>query len=247
MKFAVRIFLKLVPVAFLAALIYLAIAIGPSLIHLWDIWELKNQNPDGTALIRQRSKEYTAKKQKIKTRWKFVPYEEIPQNLKDAVRLAEDGAFFSHSGVDLHEFKEAVKQNLKAGRYKRGASTISQQLVKNLYLSTKKNLSRKAAELILTVALEHRLSKARIFELYLNYIEWGQGVYGCEAASLAYFEKSCRDLSLEEIIRLTSITVNPRRYGPYTKSEFIKKRRERIAQRLLHAKKISPAEYKKLL
>jgi len=216
-------------------MLYLLVSIGPGLMHVVDVWKLKHANPEASALMVARENEYRERKVKLKKRQKIVPYRAISPYLREAVRIGEDGTFFEHSGVDFYELGEAVKANLKAGRFKRGASTITQQLVKNLYLNTSRTISRKLVELLLTLLIEWRLDKTRIFELYLNYIEWGSHVYGCESASWTYFNKSCSKLSLEEAIRLASITVNPRRYGPNTNSAFIKKRQTHIADAMLSA------------
>jgi len=242
MRFIFRWLRRFVISGLLLIMLYLLVSAGPGLMHVVDVWKLKHANPEASALMIARENEYRERKVKLKKRQKVVPYRNISPYLREAVRIGEDGTFFEHSGVDFYEMGEAFKANMKAGRFKRGASTITQQLVKNLYLNTSRTISRKVVELILTLLLEWRLDKARIFELYLNYIEWGSHVYGCESASWGYFNKSCSRLSVEEAIRLASITVNPRRYGPYTNSGFIKKRQTHIANAMLSAGAINKAQ-----
>ena len=118
---------------------------------------------------------------------RWVPYSRISQNLKRAVLVAEDAAFWDHEGVDLEELRKSIEINWEQGRAVRGASTITQQLAKNLYLSPSRNPLRKLRELIIARRLEAALPKARIFEIYLNVIEWGDGIWGAEAAARTYF------------------------------------------------------------
>ncbi len=144
----------------------------------------------------------------------FVPLEAIPDVLKHAVMISEDGAFFSHSGFLLEPFKNSIVANLKAGRFVRGASTISMQLVKNLYLRRHKTIARKLEELLLTWLIEaNRLvSKERMLEIYLNIIEWGPGVYGAREAARFYFAKEVGELTLAEAIFLAAIVPRPKRF-----------------------------------
>ena len=122
-----------------------------------------------------------------------MPYAQISPNLKRAVIVTEDAAFFDHDGIDLDEIKASLEKNWEEGQFLRGASTITQQLAKNLYLSPSRNPMRKVTELLITRRLEAALTKRRIFEIYLNMIEWGDGIFGCEAAARAYFGKTVRE------------------------------------------------------
>ena len=146
--------------------------------------------------------------------------------------IAEDAAFFQHEGLDYDEIREAIKINTEKMEFARGASTITQQLAKNLYLSPSRNPVRKLKELLLTVALERHLSKRRIFEIYLNVIEWGDGVYGAEAAARTYYGKSCSDLSDEEAAALAAVIINPRRYSPVQPNRRMRNRIAMIQARM---------------
>ncbi len=141
---------------------------------------------------------------------------------------AEDASFFTHEGFDWEGIKDAAMYNLEAGELKRGGSTITQQLAKNLYLSSERSLLRKAREALITRSLEQHLTKERILELYLNVAEWGQGVYGAEAAARHHFKKSARDLTADEAAWLAAILPSPRRYDPLRKTTFLTRRHNRI-------------------
>lgn len=140
----------------------------------------------------------------------FVPYEEIPPAMIKAVMSAEDGGFFRHRGFSIQQFIEASADNIRAGRVVRGASTITMQLAKNLYLPRERTLSRKFEELFITIALEQELSKRRILEIYLNIIEWGDGIYGLGPAARYYFQKHPSELTDEECAFLASIIARPK-------------------------------------
>jgi monofunctional biosynthetic peptidoglycan transglycosylase len=145
---------------------------------------------------------------------RWVSYEGISPHLKQAVLLAEDAAFFQHDGVDYAEVRAALNDTIEKGEALRGASTLTQQLAKNLYLSPSQNPYRKVSELIITRRLEAELTKRRIFELYLNLVEWGDGIWGAEAAARAYFGVAAADLSPEQAALLAGALINPRRYSP---------------------------------
>jgi monofunctional biosynthetic peptidoglycan transglycosylase len=139
-----------------------------------------------------------------------VSYGAISEHLKKAVLAGEDAAFFSHKGVDIAELQEAVKTDLETGSFKRGGSTITMQLAKNLYLNPSKNPLRKAKEIIIARQLENALSKRRIFEIYLNIVEWGRNVYGAEAAARYYFGKPATQLDVLEAATLAALLPSPR-------------------------------------
>ena len=242
----VRIIKKLIKYVLLAALVYLVVSVAWELPHLWDIHDLVKHNPKSTALMEQRAREYERRGKKPRARRRFVPYRSISQHLKHAVLVAEDGTFFSHGGIDYYELRESLIEDIKSLSFKRGGSTITQQLVKNLYLSTSKTLSRKLAEVILTKGMEWQLGKERIFELYLNYIEWGEAIYGCEAAAQVYFKRSCGGLTPGRAVRLAAIIINPRRYGPQSGSRRIGKRLKIIARRMRSAGYLTEEEFRAL-
>lgn len=197
-------------------------------IMLARIARLRHHNPASTALIEARASEALVRGQTPRKRQIWMPLNRISPHLQRAVLAGEDANFFAHGGFDYnaiqkaweHAQREAAKEGNKSesgvewipslGDFKRGASTISQQLVKNLYLSSDRTLFRKGQEAILTIFLERLLNKHRILELYLNLIEWGDGVYGVEAAARMYFNKSAAALSPSEAAFLAAIIPNPR-------------------------------------
>ena len=190
---------------------------------------LRNQNPESTSLIDTRSREALARNEQPK-RWQtWVPLERISPNLWRAVLAGEDTNFATHNGFDYGAIQEAWEQAQRDAEkeakqegddssswipqmpdFKRGASTITQQLAKNLYLSNERSFVRKGKEAVFTYFLERELSKRRILEIYLNVIEWGDGVYGAEAASQYYFHKPAANLSAREAAYLSAMIPNPR-------------------------------------
>ncbi len=197
-----------------------------------DVARLAHENPATTAWMEMRAAEAKAKGVRPRRIQIWVPLQSISANLKNAVLIAEDAAFFQHEGFDYSEIREAIKADAEKLEFARGASTISQQLAKNLYLSPSKNPLRKLKELLLTLSLERHLSKQRIFELYLNVIEWGDGVYGAEAAARTYFSTSSSDLSREQAAALAAVIINPRRYSPAAPSRRIRNRIALILERM---------------
>ena len=161
-----------------------------------------------------------------------MPYSRISQHLKKAVIVTEDAAFWQHQGIDYDALRESMEVNWERGEFARGASTITQQLAKNLYLSPSKNPMRKLRELIIARRLEAELKKARILELYLNVIEWGDGVYGAEAAARNYFQKRAIDLTPSEAALLAAIIVNPRVMNPVHPSAAVVRRQQLILRRM---------------
>jgi monofunctional biosynthetic peptidoglycan transglycosylase len=170
---------------------------------------LQTQNPRTTALMLQRYREAHNKGKSLIIRQQWVSFGRIPKLLKDTIRISEDASFYHHQGVDFFELEAAIKKNWQKGGYVRGASTITQQLAKNLYLSTDKTITRKIKELLIAWRLEKHLDKNRIFQLYLNVIEFGPGVFGVQAASQFFFHKDVERLNLEEIVRLTAVIPKP--------------------------------------
>jgi monofunctional biosynthetic peptidoglycan transglycosylase len=150
----------------------------------------------------------------------------------NAVIVSEDGTFWAHHGFDWYELKESIGRNLEEGRAARGASTITQQLVKNLFLSPSKNPLRKMKEWVLTWWMEQKLSKSRILEIYLNVIEWGNGVYGIEAASWYHFGKSAELLSKNEAARLAAIIPDPTDHMADSDSQYVTRRSALILDRM---------------
>lgn len=179
-----------------------------------DVRALARTNPTATAFMRLRKDQAALDGKTVRHVQRWVPYSRISPNLKRAVLVAEDDAFFEHEGVDFDQLKESIEVDLARGRAVRGASTITQQLAKNLYLSPSRDPLRKLKEWILARRLEAALSKARIFEIYLNVIEWGDGVWGAEAAARTYFGMSASALSPTQAALLAGAIVNPRVLSP---------------------------------
>jgi len=202
------------------------------LVSLPNVSALKTTNPSTTALMEMRQAQAQDRGQTIGRQWQWVPLARISPHLRRAVVAAEDASFFTHEGFDWEGIKDAAIANLEAGELKRGGSTITQQLAKNLYLSSERSMFRKAREALITRLLEHHLSKDRILELYLNVAEWGIDVYGAEAAAHHHFQKSSHDLTAEEAAWLAAILPSPRRYDPIRKSAALSRRYERIIYRM---------------
>jgi monofunctional biosynthetic peptidoglycan transglycosylase len=179
-----------------------------------DVRVLAGTNPTSTAFMRLRQAEAERDGRKRRHRHQWVRYSRISKNLQRAVLVAEDSRFFEHEGVDLEEIKKSIEINMDKLGAVRGASTITQQLAKNLYLSPSKDPLRKLKELIIARRLEAALPKARIFEIYLNVIEWGDGVWGAEAAARQYFGIPASALSREQAALLAGAIVNPRVLNP---------------------------------
>lgn len=189
---------------------------------------LAKTNPPTTAFIEARKIEAGEKGRSFKPQWKWMPLNRISPYLQRAVIVAEDASFYQHQGFDWEGLKEAATRNLDKGELRRGGSTITQQLAKNLYLSSDKSLFRKAREAMLTWQLEGALTKKRILELYLNVAEWGRGVYGAEAAARHHFDKSAADLTAEEAALLAAMLPSPRRYDPLRHTPYLLKRQKEI-------------------
>jgi monofunctional biosynthetic peptidoglycan transglycosylase len=186
-----------------------------------DVAYLKNKNPKTTALMQLRLEQAKAENKGFKIRQIWTSYGSIPDLLKNTIRISEDASFYNHEGVDFEELKESIKKNFEEGRLARGGSTITQQLAKNLYLSTEKSYLRKIKEYFIARRLEKELSKNRIYHLYLNVIEFGPGIFGVEAASRYYFGKSVKNLTLEEMVRLTAIIPRPLITNPKGNSRWL--------------------------
>jgi monofunctional glycosyltransferase len=190
-----------------------------------DVSALAHTNPATTALI-QTWKHGHARR--TNPDWIWTPLSKISPHLQRAVVVAEDALFFEHEGFDWEGIKYAAVKDLEAGMFKKGGSTITQQLAKNLYLSTDKTVLRKAKEALITRQLEHQLTKKRILELYLNVAEWGRGVYGAEAAARHHFGKSALDVTPEEAALLAAILPAPTHYDPLRITRYLSVRQQQI-------------------
>jgi monofunctional biosynthetic peptidoglycan transglycosylase len=197
-----------------------------------DVRRLATENPQTTAFMELRKREAAESGKAFSIRKQWVPYSQISNNLRRAVLVAEDAAFFDHDGIDLKELRASLEANWEEGRFTRGASTITQQLAKNLYLSPSRNPVRKLKELLITRRLEAALTKRRILEIYLNVIEWGDGVFGAEAAARTYFGKQSSALTPDEAALLAGAIINPREHNPARPTVRLIRRQEIIARRM---------------
>ncbi len=231
----------------LASLVAIAAAWSAWDVARFDVASLAKRTPDRTALMRQREAEARRQGRRLALDVRTVPYERISPLLRRAVLVAEDDAFFRHGGFDWNEVRASARRNLGSGRVVRGGSTITQQLAKNLFLGSERSLTRKLREALLAVRLERALTKRRIFELYLNRIEWGPGIFGAEAAARRYFGVPASALSPRQAVRLAAVIINPVRYSPLTPSPRIERRVRIIAGRLRRRGDLDEAGYRDVL
>jgi monofunctional biosynthetic peptidoglycan transglycosylase len=185
-----------------------------------DVRPLKTANPTTTAFMELRDEEARAGGKTPRRVQRWTSYGRISPDLKRAVLVAEDDAFWQHEGVDLEQLQQSIEADWARGRFARGGSTITQQLAKNLYLSPSKNPVRKLRELIIARRLEAELKKARILELYLNVIEWGPGVFGIEAGAEYHYHTTAGALNREQSARLAAILPSPRRRKPERMNQY---------------------------
>ncbi len=188
------------------------------------IWWWVEHNPESTSFIDQRRAALREKDPGAVIRQVWMPYGRISRNLKLAVIAAEDTAFVDHEGFDWKGIEKAFEKNQKKGRVVAGGSTITQQLAKNLFLSGERSYLRKAQEAVITWMLEDRMDKDRILEIYLNVVEWGNGVFGAEAAARHYFGISANQLSREQAARLAAMLPNPRLHDRNRNSAYLARR-----------------------
>ncbi|MGE0455473.1 MAG: monofunctional biosynthetic peptidoglycan transglycosylase [Vicinamibacteria bacterium] len=194
-----------------------------------QVRRLAGDNPGKTAVMAQREQEARLRGRAPRSERSWVPLWRVSRHLVHALLSSEDQRFFGHAGVDWDAIRKSAETNWERGRLARGGSTITQQLAKNLFFSTKKTLLRKLEEFLVARWLEEDLSKRRILELYLNVIEWGDGIYGCEAAARRYYGKSAADLDEREAAGLAAMIPNPRRINPRVSPA----RHERATRRVL--------------
>jgi monofunctional biosynthetic peptidoglycan transglycosylase len=201
-------------------------------LSLPDVRPLRTGNPTSTAWMRLREAEAHARGTAAGRDQRWVSYARISPNLKRAVIVTEDSAYWQHDGVDYDQLRDAMETNLERGEFARGASTITQQLAKNLYLDPAKNPLRKVKELLITRRLEVELTKQRILEIYLNVIEWGDGIWGAEAAARRYFRKSAAELTPSEAALLAGAIANPHIMDPGHPTARLRRRQQMIMRRM---------------
>ena len=214
---------------FLLALIALAAIQFWFLVHVW-YWA--GNNPESTAFMRARLEILQQDNPKARLRQQWVPYQRISGHLKRAIVAAEDAKFVSHNGFDWDGIQKAYEKNLREGEIVAGGSTITQQLAKNLFFSGERTWWRKAQEAVVAVMIETVMSKRRILEIYLNVIEWGEGVFGAEAAARHHYGTTAAGLSPEQAARLASIVPSPRRYGPASDTAYLQRRTQTLLARM---------------
>jgi monofunctional biosynthetic peptidoglycan transglycosylase len=211
-----------------------ALAIGLATLVMWcsipRTAPLADENPTSTAFIDLRRSEAAAAGKRFDLAWEWRPLGKISRYLRAAVVYAEDATFYDHDGIDWHAIEEAASRDLGKGALKIGGSTITQQLAKNLYLSPRRSLLRKAREMLIAFSLEDHLTKQRILELYLNVVEWGDGVFGAEAAARRWFGHGAQALDPAEAARLAIALPNPRTRAPNVHTAELENKAVRIVR-----------------
>ena len=192
-----------------------------------------DHNPESSAFMETQLQVLQSKDPEAELKHRWIAYNQISPNLKKALITSEDAKFLDHEGFDWEGIQTAWEKNLKKGKIVAGGSTISHQLAKNLFLSGKKTPWRKLEEAAITIMMEKMMSKRRIFEIYLNVIEWGNGVFGAEAAARHYYRKSARNLSVGESAKLAAMVPNPRYFDKH-RSDRRLLRKARIIQRRMY-------------
>jgi monofunctional biosynthetic peptidoglycan transglycosylase len=195
---------------------------------VWWIWF----NPSTSAFMEDRLEVLQQKNPDAVLRHQWVPYERISIHLKRALVAAEDAKFLDHDGFDWEAIQKAYEKNVKKGKLVAGGSTISQQLAKNLFLSGRRTPWRKAEEALITLMMENVMSKRRIFEIYLNIIEWGNGVFGAQAAARYYYGTSAANLDPEQAARLAAMVPKPRFYDKVRETPLLERRTAIILERM---------------
>ncbi len=211
---------------------FVAVVIGYQGWIFWQVWRLRSHNPDTTAFMQQGLERLQARNPRARLQRRWVAYEQISPQLKRAVIAAEDQKFLDHEGFDVEAIQKAYERNERSGRIRRGASTISQQLAKNLFLSPRRTYLRKVHEAIITLMIEAALSKRRILEIYLNVIEWGNGIYGAEAAARHYYGINAAELDAEQAARMAAMIPNPRFYSGGRSTPYLERRTEILLEQM---------------
>jgi len=209
-----------------------AVFLAVQLSFLARVWWWKDHNPASTAFMDARLEQMRATNPAAKLQQAWVPYDQISESLKRAIVVAEDSKFIEHEGFDWEAIEKAKEKNRKKGKVVAGGSTISQQLAKNLFLSASRTPWRKGEEALITVMIEQVMDKRRILEIYLNVIEWGDGVFGAEAASRHYYGRSAAKLAPENAAWLAAIVPNPRLYDRNRNTSFIQRKSATILARM---------------
>jgi len=218
---------KTLKISFIIVALFLLVDIG-RYVFIPDVAELKKTNPIPSSFMEYRMAQWKEEGLDKNITQKWVKLKQISPYVIKAVLISEDDKFWNHDGFDTKGLEDAFERNLKEGKFSAGGSTISQQLSKNLYLNPSKNPIRKIKEAILTYRIEHTLSKKRIIEIYLNVAEWGDGIFGIEAAARHYFHKSAKNLTAMEAAKLASVLPNPIIYNPIGNQKIVLKKANRL-------------------
>jgi monofunctional glycosyltransferase len=222
-----------------AALMAGVVLLGAAFVYITVTWPnvaaLAKNNPKTTAFIERYRAEQRAEGKSDAVQWEWVPWDAISPNLKQAVLCGEDIEFFSHNGFSKAELHEAIKEAWEERKAPRGASTVTQQLAKNLWLDPTRSAARKIKEAILASQLEKHLDKRRILELYLNVVEFGPGIYGAEAAARHYYGKSAAYLTRRQAALLAASLPRPTTWNPWSNSNAYLARADRIEGIMLEA------------
>jgi len=211
-----------------AAAVFLAVQLS----FLARLWWWKDHDPDATAFMRARLEQMRERDPRASLKHAWIPYARVSPHLKRAIVVAEDARFVDHEGFDWEAIEKAREKNRRKGRIVAGGSTISQQLAKNLFLSGERTPWRKGQEALITVMIEHVMDKRRILEIYLNVIEWGEGVFGAEAAARHYFGRRAADLGPEDAARLAAMVPNPRFYDRHRDTAWLARKSQLILARM---------------
>jgi len=211
-----------------AAAVFLVV----QLTYMARLWWWRDHNPETTAFMSARLEQIRNRDPGAVLRQAWIPYARLSPHLKRAIVVAEDARFVDHEGFDWEAIEKAREKNRQKGRVVAGGSTISQQLAKNLFLSAERTPWRKGQEALITVMIEHLMDKRRILEIYLNVIEWGDGVFGAEAAARHYFGRHASDLGPEEAARLAAMVPNPRYYDRHRNTAWLARKTQMILARM---------------
>lgn len=210
----------------------IALLLAIQLYFFVQIWWWVDHNPASTSFMNHQLAVLREKNPRAELKHKWVSYNRISNHLKRAIIAAEDAQFSEHDGVDWEAMQKAYEKNLKKGKVVAGGSTITQQLAKNLFLSGERSYLRKAQEVVITYMLEYMMSKERIFEIYLNVVEWGVGVFGAEAAAQHYYGVSAAQLGPAQAARLAVMLPRPRFYDKFRGSPYLARRADIILRRM---------------
>lgn len=229
-------------IAVLVTAVVAAAALGAGAASLPDVSRLRGGWPDTTAYMELRIREARERGRQLGLRYRPVPLGRIPDRVRRAVLVSEDAAFYRHSGIDLRQVRAALEEAWRQGRLTRGASTITQQLARNLYLSPERSLARKLREAVIALRLESELSKDRILELYLNVIELGDGVFGVAAGSAHYFGRPIGAVSRRQAAMLAATVPAPRTDNPSTRTAEFRWRADLVYRRAFGPDGADPAD-----